>query len=145
MMETISPESPAVQAHLRMTQDIIRRMAESSRHCKTWCIAVSLGVLLASALPETPWCAPIALAPVLPLMLLDAYYLALERAFREQHRMFIGKLHQEELTPDSLFDPGPSRSIHRNTLRALTSFSVYGLYGPLALTVGLASWMLKSQ
>ncbi len=36
----LAPESPAVIAHLAMTQDIIRRMAGNCRSIKVWCIAL---------------------------------------------------------------------------------------------------------
>lgn len=145
MPEILDPESPAVRAHLSMNQDIIRRMAENSRACKNWCIATFLGVLLSAIILEAKWCVPIALTPVLSLMLLDAHYLALERAFREEHRRFIEDLHQEKLTTLSLFVQGTVRNIWSGTLRGLTSFSVYGFYGPLALTLAAAWWMLKTQ
>ena len=129
----ISPESPAVRAHLRMAQDIVRRMAESSRTCKNWCVGFVAGIAVLSSLMEPPGAVRAMVVPVPALMLLDAYYLAHERATREGYGRFLKQLHAGELKLTDLYEPGTNRGIPLGVLRALKSFSIYGFYGPMVL------------
>ena len=39
------PDSTAVQAHLSIMQDVIRRMAGNSASCKNWCIVLVAALL----------------------------------------------------------------------------------------------------
>ena len=129
----LSPDSPGVQAQLRMTQDIIRRMGENSRTCKSWCVGFFAGITVLSATLGPPNAIWTLLIPLPALMLLDAYYLAHEREIHETHRKFLTGLHSGELTLRDLYEPGTGqKGMEMGILRALKSFSVYGFYGPLA-------------
>ena len=78
---TLNENGSAVQAHLTMMQGVIARMAENSRSCKVWCVTLVAAVLVLVARTGEPQHALIALVPTLLFLCLDAYYLALERAF----------------------------------------------------------------
>ena len=55
-------------------------MAENSRSCKVWCVTLVSAVLVLVARTEKPEYALIALIPAVLFLILDTYYLALERA-----------------------------------------------------------------
>ena len=74
-------ESSAVQKHLEIIQGVITRMAENSRSCKVWCVTLVAATLVLVARTGEPQHALIALVPTALLLVLDTYYLALERAF----------------------------------------------------------------
>ena len=82
-------DSSAVQTHLSIMQDIIQRMAENSRSCKTWCITIVSAVLVLVARVERPDYILIALAPAYLFLFLDTYYLALERGFRKSYETYL--------------------------------------------------------
>ena len=85
---SLNAESSAVQAHLTILQGVIQRMAENSRSCKVWCVTLVSAILVLVARTGEPHHALLALAPALLFLLLDAYYLALERAFRNSYDAF---------------------------------------------------------
>ena len=85
-------DSSAVQTHLSIMQDIIQRMAENSRSCKTWCITIVSAVLVLVARLEQPYYPLIAIVPTVLFLFLDTYYLALEKHFRDSHKEFVEKL-----------------------------------------------------
>ncbi|HDZ9313104.1 TPA: hypothetical protein RUZ05_003537, partial [Vibrio cholerae] len=73
---SVTEESPSVQAHLTMLQNIIQRMASNSSSCKSWCITLVSAVLVIVADKGKPDYAWIALLPTVIFACLDAYYLA---------------------------------------------------------------------
>ncbi len=80
----------------------------------------------------------IALLPTLLFLALDAYYLALEKAFRSSYNDFIKKLHLHTVSPEDLYAVTPTGSISKHQLAALRSFTVWGFYFSLALLIVLA-------
>ena len=77
--QTLNHDSPAVLGHLQIVQGVIQRMAENSRSCKVWCVTLVAAILVLVARTGEPSHALIALVPTVFLLLLDSYYLALER------------------------------------------------------------------
>ena len=79
-----------IRVHLQMMQSVITRMADNSRACKTWAVTLVAAILVVVARFGTssgetaiePNAALIALVPTILFWVLDSYYLALERAFR---------------------------------------------------------------
>ena len=114
-------------------------MSGNSRNCKTWAVAFTIGMMLLAAILGTPGSILTAPLPLLVTMLLDAYYLALERSFRDEYNRFVRDLHQEKLTGESLLYPNASRNMVRKTLGSLRSYGVYGFHPPLAITLA-AIW-----
>ena len=78
-------ESSAVQKHLEIMQGVIQRMAENSRSCKVWCVTLVSAILVLVARTGKADHALIALAPTVLFYVLDAYYLGLERRFRNSY------------------------------------------------------------
>ena len=147
------PNSAAVQAHLSILQDVIRRMASNSASCKNWCIVLvaamlvlvaAMLVLVAAMLvlvarTASPDCALLAVIPTLLFCLLDAYYLALEQAFRSSYNAFVGKLHRDAVEIADLYVVRPTGKINRQLLVSLRSTSIWPFYSALALII-VAVW-----
>ena len=129
------PDSAAVQAHLSILQDVIRRMAGNSASCKNWCIVLVAAMLVLVARTETPDYALLAVIPTLLFGFLDAYYLALEQAFRHSYNAFVRKLHAGAVGITDLYVVRPTGKINRQLLVSLRSTAIWPFYGALALTI----------
>ncbi len=103
-------DSPAVQAHLSITQAVIQRMASNSASCKAWCITLVSAILVIVADKGKPNYALIAGIPTILFLILDAYYLALERCFRDSYNSFIDKLHGGRVATSDLYAVTPTES-----------------------------------
>ncbi|HGE6026818.1 TPA: hypothetical protein ACGGR8_003781, partial [Vibrio cholerae] len=120
---SVTEESPSVQAHLTMLQNIIQRMASNSSSCKSWCITLVSAVLVIVADKGKPDYAWIALLPTVIFACLDTYYLALEKSFRETYNKFVQKLHNKRLVSSDLYaiKPQDKMSIHQfNAIKSLS-------------------------
>ena len=131
-------ESSAVQAHLTMMQGVINRMAENSRSCKVWCVTLVAAVLVLVARTGEPQHALLALVPTLLFLSLDAYYLALERAFIRSQNTFVAKLHRGELEPGGIYRVVPTGMGVLLIGRCLGSVSIWLFYPLVVITVVLA-------
>ena len=139
--DAFDAESTSVQTHLKILQDVILRMAENSRACKVWCVTILSAGLILSARADRPDYVLVSLVPLLAFLMLDAYYLALERAFRGSYDSFVHKLARGEVTAADLYVVKPAGSVPRTCLRSLRSFSICLFYGALAAAV-LVVWCL---
>lgn len=139
---SLDHDSPAVQKHLEITQDVITRMAGNSRFCKVWCVTLVSAVLVLVARTEKPEYALIALIPAVLFLILDTYYLALERAFRESYNTFVRKLNGDSLTPADLYRVAPSGSVPRYFAASLKSFSIWTFYPTLVVMILIVWWVL---
>ena len=140
--KSLSAESSAVQTHLTIMQGVITRMAENSRSCKVWCVTLVSAVLVLVARTGDADHALIALVPALLFLVLDAYYLGLERGFRESYNGFVAKIHSENVAISDIYTVAPCGSTSRHFFRALThSFSILPFYLPVIATV-VAAWLI---
>ena len=137
----LNGDPSSVQAHLNIMQGVIQRMAENSRSCKVWCVTLVAATLVLVARTGEPQHALIALAPTLLFLVLDAYYLALERAFRNAYTSFVGKLHRGELAPTDVYKVAPIGMGLLLVGRCLGSVSIWLFYPLVAVTIFLA-WLL---
>ena len=137
----VNVNSPAVQSHLTIMQGVIERMAENSRSCKLWCITLVSAALILVARTDKPEYALIALIPAILFLILDTYYLALERGFRRSYNGFVERLHGNELAPSDLYSIAPDGSILRHFGASLGSFSIWPFYPTLVVMI-LIVWRL---
>ena len=137
--QPLNEESSAVQAHLTIVQGVIQRMAENSRSCKVWCITLVSAVLVFVARTDNPDHALIALVPLALFLVLDTYYLALERAFRDSYNAFVEKLHNRNLASPDIYVVAPTGSIPKVFARSLGSFSIWPFY-PVLVAMILIVW-----
>ena len=134
-------ESTAVQKHLEIVQDVITRMADNSRSCKVWCVTLVAAVLILVARTGEPQHALIALIPTLLLLVLDAYYLALERAFRNSYNDFVRRLHRGELAQQDVYSVRPTGMGLSLVVVCLRSVSIW-LFYPLVAVMVVLAWIL---
>lgn len=143
---TLGMESSAVQAHMTILQRIIGRMAENSRSCKMWCVTLVSAILALVAFRGEANHIFIALLPTALFSLLDAYYLALERSFRDAYNDFVTNLHGGRYTTSDLYivPPPPRASVLlRGKLWAMfMSVSVWLFYTFVVGTLALAWWLI---
>ena len=121
--------SPSVQSHLGIIQGVIERMAANSTSAKSWCIALVSAILVVVADKSKATYGLLALIPILFFVMLDAYYLAMEKGFREAYNQFVSKLHGGQLTGSDLFSVIPAGNKSSLQWDALKSFSIWGFYG----------------
>lgn len=138
----LSEASPSVQTHLGILQGVIERMASNSTSCKTWCITVVSAVLVIVAGKGKPDFALIAFIPTFLFMALDAYYLAMEKGFRNAYNSFVKKIHETSLTAEDLYSIKPEGKTTTLQIEAIKSFSVWGFYLVLALLIALSRWLV---
>ena len=134
----LDPDSSAVQTHLQIMQDVIRRMAENSRSCKVWCVTLVSATLVLVAQTGNSQNALLALVPAAIFFVLDTYYLALERSFRNAYDSFVERLHRGELASTDLYDINRSGAIPTLFLQCLPSFSIWPFYLMVGAMVVLA-------
>jgi len=138
----LSESSPSVQIHLGILQGVIERMASNSASTKAWCITIVSAVLVIVAEKGKPNFALLALLPTILFLALDAYYLALEKGFRNSYTSFVTKVHDGTLAPRDLYFVVPEGSMCRLQFEALESFSVWGFYTVLIVLILLARWIV---
>lgn len=137
-----SEESPAVQAHLEIVQSVIQRMASNSSSSKAWCITLVAAILVIVADKGKSNYALIALIPTLLFLLLDAYYLALERCFRASYNEFIDKVHSGQVANTDLYAIVPKGSLIKMLFQSLKSFSIWPFYLMLGVMILLSKWII---
>ncbi|TNI61209.1 hypothetical protein CF121_10910 [Aeromonas media] len=138
---TIDGESPSIQTHLGILQNVIQRMAANSSASKAWCVTLVSAVLVIVADKGKPDFAYIALLPAFVFAALDAYYLALEKAFRNSYNDFISKLHNKTLTEEDLYSVSPKGNMSSLQLVSLKSFSVWGFYISLIVLIFITKYI----
>lgn len=140
----IDAESSAVQTHLSILQGIIQRMAENSRSCKIWCITIVSAILVLVSRTGQPDYTLAALLPTVLFLILDTYYLALERAFRGSYDGFVRRLHSGDLALADLYVVAPTGPVPRHFGASLLSFSIWPFYSALTMgTVAIFVWSLS--
>ncbi len=73
--------------HLEFIQAIISRLAGNSFQMKSWNVALATAVVgFAAAKDSRPTLAVLAVVPALAFWFLDAYYLALEKLYRDLYK-----------------------------------------------------------
>lgn len=139
---SLPEDSPSVQIHLEILQNVIERMASNSTSSKTWCITIVSAVLVVIADKGKPDFALLALIPTILFLALDTYYLAMEKGFRKSYESFVKKIHQKTLTLEDLYSVKPEGNQSKLQLESLKSFSVWGFYSVLILLITLAKWFV---
>ena len=94
-----------VRQYLQMLQDIINRMAANSSNCKAWAITLftAMAALMIGVEVMRQWMW-IILFPIVLFYYLDAYYLGLEKDYRNLEASFIKKLRAPEDSISYVYD-----------------------------------------
>lgn len=140
--EACAPEHPAFLAHMTMLQGAITRLSGNSSACKVWCLGLVTALLSLSGAARSPALMQLALMPVFVFALLDAGYLAQERRFRAAFEAFARKARTNTYVRSDLFQLRSAESTGtekgHGLLAALLSWSIWPVYGGLALAYGVA-------
>ena len=83
----------------------------------------------------------IAVIPVVLFLILDAYYLALERRSEAPNNRFVHRLHEGTLDRADIYQVRSDGSVPRYFVATLRSFSVWPFYSLVGLTAVFA-WLL---
>lgn len=116
---------------LKMIQDIIKRMADNSFKLKQWCVTV---VVITMTFQVNINNCFIPLIPLFTFGILDAYYLTLERNFREIYNKKVENFHKETL--NDIFTFNINRHFNITDLCvAIRSKSIWLFYGCILIIV----------
>lgn len=136
----LDENSPSVQTHVGIIQNVIDRMASNSSACKAWCVTVVSAVLVVVAKEDKPNVAFVALIPTFMFFVLDNYYLAMERGFRKTYGEFVKKVHLNTLKPDDLYEVKITGNAVELRKEAVQSLSVSGFYFGILVLVLVARY-----
>lgn len=113
--------------HLKMIQDVIKRMANNSLQIKCWCLAiVSASIVLSRS--------SLIVACILPVVLfcyLDVNYLSLERSYRD--------LYDEVRAKDETDIDFSMRFTPSSKWKSFKSWSIWPFYGLMVALLSIVS------
>lgn len=138
----IEENSTCVQTHLGILQGVIQRMASNSASCKTWCITMVSAIIVVIADKGKPQYSLIAILPIFLFFLLDTYYLALEKGFRNSYNELIEKIHKQILTNNDLFVVKPIGEFYKLFFKSIISLSIWVFYLTLFIMIFLIKWYI---
>ncbi len=148
-MSKVGLESPAVQSYLTILQGVIGRVASNSAAAKTWCVALVSAIIVVVADKREPDLVWVSLLPVGLFFFLDAYYLGLERQFRQRYNDFIAKLHDGKAEVNDVFIVTPGAGLTESMKAAFQAFgsvSVWPFYSVLAVMLfAVRIWLLANM
>jgi hypothetical protein len=139
MTVEMTNDKELVMAHINMMQAVVSRMAKNSENCKVWCLTLLAGILGFSAQLQKPHLAWSFIIPLISFMVLDGYYLSMERELIALQKSFLEKYANNQLKKEDLFKI--EMNSRRGTLgilsgiQCLTSPSIYIFYIMLAIAV----------
>ena len=126
-------ESSATQNYLGTLQDVIKRIAENSSKCKTWCVTLVSAVVVYCAENNNLDALVFGILPAILFMFLDAYYLSIERDFRDVYKKFVASPSAKGLFKMEIPEGRWVRC--KTTAGSMTSFSVFPLYGLIGVGI----------
>lgn len=136
--EKIDISSSAGQTYLTLLQGTISSMRSNSALCKTLCVTLVAAV---GAIAVTAQNSIVLLICILPIVLcgvLDAFYLSLEKGYRDKYNMVVQKLRLGELEVTEIYDmSAPTNYLSVGACKeAFTSWAVWLVYcGMLGLVL----------
>lgn len=135
-------DSPALQTYFATLQGTINRLSGNSAAIKNWCVTVVTAIvgLAVNGNHRALW--GVVLIPLIAFLILDAYYLAMEREFRDIYRRAVEDAGTDRKV--GLFDM-TIRVGFCKVVCAIGSFSVIWFYGTVAALVGVGYWMSGSS
>ncbi len=133
----------SVDTHLGILQSMIQRMAANSVSAKTWAVGLTTGTLFLGGNTEVSAVRWIALLPITSLLVLDIYYLTLEKAIRSKYVEFVQAMTAKEFDVGLLFNVSPPPFSLKQFAKAAKSPSILIFYVPLIVLCISISAALK--
>lgn len=119
--------------HLEFVQNVITRMANNSFLLKGWSVTLVAALFAMEAKDKNVGFALLVFIPILSFWLLDAYFLSLERQFRELFKK-VAATHEDQVTFD--MNPEPYNAEENTWAACLVRPSLAWFHGSLlALSV----------
>ena len=112
--------------HLKLIQGIVTRLAGNSFLLKGWAVTLVAGLTALAKADADRDIAWIACGVLIVFALLDAYYLANERAFRRLYE-------KEASNPSGTWSLAPAKVGPPEVLKAVMSFAIWPLYAAAAV------------
>lgn len=125
---SLSVDNSVVVAHMNILEGIINRLATSSAACKTWCLTMAGALLGLAGATHVPGIVQFALLPVVIFGLLDARYLATERAYRTLYTTLAESFRDGTYAASNAFDAAAAEPDIVDTIGAFFSWSVAPTY-----------------
>jgi hypothetical protein len=120
-------DSPAAIAHLGMIQAIVTRLAGNSVQCKSWCLAIVSALFGFAGAIKSDRIAAVAIIPIVIFGLVDAAYLAHEKAYRDLYNAFAAKIRAGSYQISDCFALNAAAT-GNHYWSALRSWSVWPVY-----------------
>ena len=127
----VTIDSPGAIAHINQMQSIITRLATQSASCKTWCLSLISAFIAFAGATKLPLALWFTLLPIVVFGFLDTMYLAQEKAYRDKHKEFAGKLRCATYTRCDAFKLGAPVTFNVHVVAALKSWAIWPDYGSL--------------
>ena len=127
-------DKPCLHVYLQILQGSINRLGNNSLNCKTWCMTIVIACVALALDKGKMGALLLAPGPVILFAFLDAYYLSLEKDFRNLYQNTIEKLNSGDLQETDIFViqlNGKPFIRAGNVLCGLKSFAVWPYYGTL--------------
>lgn len=133
----------AVLKTIDIQQSLIARMASTSATTKNWCVTIVAAVAVAAIEKANPNLFWVSVFATFIFLVLDCYYLALERRFRRAHIEFAKKVRTAANCDDDLFLVGDSALKFVDTLSAVLSRSIWPFYLLVLLGCFAGLWFVE--
>ncbi|MGB8910165.1 MAG: hypothetical protein WCC84_15575 [Candidatus Cybelea sp.] len=132
--------------YIDIVQSTISRMASNSFQLKGWSVGLGSVIISLAAKDSRADLAWLALIPIVAFWLLDAYYLALERLYRDRYVAAVPTLRAAGTQAATLYDMNVGAVSARSWLKAAFSRSVLPLHGALAVVaMAVMVWGLEGH
>ena len=129
-------EKQVNETHLGYIQNTIDRMSRNSFQSKAWCITIVSALTALYLTDRNKGCLLIAIVASILFMLLDMYYLYLEKGFRKLYNI-VAKINTSETVKDySMAIPSSYRKIC-NYLKSFLSVSTGLFYGAIIIILSI--------
>lgn len=126
-------------AHLNMIQGVISRMSGFSAGVKNFCVTISAAIIAVAYQKHVPMLTGAAVAVVLIFCIMDAYYLALEKRYRELYEQVAERPIAEAVNMSLKAE----RIDFSTCFRAIRSLSVAGFY--VLLLIGVVTLLILAN
>ncbi len=126
---------PSVTCYIEMLQNNISRMSNHSGIIKaSMCVIYTIVITIILDMQDLNKYWWITISISIFMAILDSYYLALEKAYRDKYDMFIDKLNSNSIDPQEIYDMKPRTTslkceILARMFYSFKSISIFGFYG----------------